>query len=67
MIIKGKLKLLVDNVPYVLTDGQCAIVQSNVAHEAIALETCEILEVYSPVREDYKKLDFRKVAWDVVQ
>ena len=48
IIIKGTLKLIVDNIPYVLTDGQCAIVQSNIGHEAIALEACEILEIIPP-------------------
>ncbi|AZD86810.1 hypothetical protein C4K14_3988 [Pseudomonas chlororaphis subsp. aureofaciens] len=66
IVMKGKLQLLLDGVPHVLTEGQCAVVESDVAHEAIALEACEILEIYSPVREDYQKLDFIKVAWDVV-
>lgn len=66
IIIKGRLKLRVGDVTHVLGDGQCAVIASNVEHEALALEACEILEIYSPVREDYQQLDFRKVAWDVV-
>ena len=37
--------------------GMGAFVGSNVLHGAKAVTTCKVIDVFTPVREDYRKLD----------
>ena len=46
MIIGGK--------PYSLTAGMYQVIPSNMPHSAIAATDCKAIDVFSPVREDYK-------------
>ncbi|KVZ90851.1 cupin [Burkholderia ubonensis] len=57
VIIRGALQFKVGDEEIVLREGECRVVASNVPHEAVALDACEIFEMYSPVREDYRALD----------
>jgi quercetin dioxygenase-like cupin family protein len=55
-VIEGQLKLVVDGVPHILEQGKVFVIPSNVRHSATAITACKLLDVFYPVREDYKKL-----------
>ena len=54
--IEGRFELVVDGVPHVLENGVFAIIPSNVWHSGTALTDCKLIDVFSPVREDYQAL-----------
>jgi len=54
--IEGRFELTVDDVPQVLENGVFAIIPSNVWHSGVALTDCKLIDVFSPVREDYREL-----------
>jgi quercetin dioxygenase-like cupin family protein len=54
-IVKGCLKLMVDEKEIILTKGMSAIVPPNAKHKAIALEDTIDLNSFTPIREDYLK------------
>ena len=53
-VYKGKFELIVDGEKLILEPGMTAIIPSNVKHSGRAHSNCEITDVFSPVREDYK-------------
>ena len=53
-VIRGKLELTIDKETRVLEAGMSAIIPSQVAHRATGVTDCLIIDVFSPVREDYK-------------
>ena len=53
-MIEGEFELTVDNETKVLTPGTVAIVPPNAAHSGKALTGCRIVDVFYPVREDYR-------------
>ena len=54
--IEGRFELTVDDVPQVLENGMFAIIPSNVWHSGIALTDCKLIDIFTPVREDYRAL-----------
>ncbi|WP_353172170.1 cupin domain-containing protein [Acinetobacter rudis] len=52
-ILKGSLRLTVDGQSVDLFAGDTFIIPSWAVHHAEALETSQVLDVYTPVREDY--------------
>ncbi|HHH50031.1 MAG TPA: cupin domain-containing protein, partial [Saprospiraceae bacterium] len=55
-IISGAFEMTVDGVTKVCKAGDIVILPSNVPHSGRALTDCYIIDVFQPVREDYKKL-----------
>ncbi len=55
-VIEGKFELIVNDVPQVLEPGLFAIIPSNVWHSGIAITDCKLIDIFSPLREDYKLL-----------
>lgn len=53
-VIEGTLELTIDAETRTLTSGMAAIIPSNVPHTAKAITDCFVLDVFHPVREDYK-------------
>jgi len=53
-VLEGKLELTVDGKVHMLEAGQAVVIPSNVRHSAVAHTDCKSLDVFSPVREDYK-------------
>ena len=52
-IIEGKLKLKVADETFVANPGDSWSIPSNAEHSAEVLEDTVVVEVFSPVREDY--------------
>jgi len=53
-MLEGELELTVDGVPHHMTPGMILIIPSNVRHSGRAITDCKLLDVFDPVREDYK-------------
>ncbi len=55
-IIEGELELTIDDEVSVLTRGKIAVIKSNAVHSGKTITRCRIVEIFSPVREDFKAL-----------
>jgi quercetin dioxygenase-like cupin family protein len=56
-VLDGDLELTRDGATIVVRPGMIAIVSPNVVHSGRALTECRVMDVFSPVREDYKSFD----------
>jgi quercetin dioxygenase-like cupin family protein len=54
-IIEGQLEMLIGGEKKLLTEGSVHVIPSNILHGAFAVTDCKIIDVFNPVREDYKK------------
>ena len=54
MITKGKFEMTIGSQTTVYESVKIAVIPSHVEHSGKALTYCEITDVFSPVREDYK-------------
>ncbi len=55
-MLKGQLHMDIDGVVYLLTQGSYHVIPSNVWHAAYSKTACKLIDVFSPVREEYKTL-----------
>ena len=53
-ILEGQLDMVIDGQPHSLTSGSYFVIPSNVWHSATAVTHCKLIDVFSPVREEYK-------------
>ena len=53
-VIKGEFELTIDRETKRLGPGSIAIIPSDAVHSGKAITECRIIEVFAPVREDYK-------------
>lgn len=53
-IIEGQLDMVIGGKPYTLTSGMYFVIPSNTPHGAVAVTDCKVIDVFNPVREDYK-------------
>lgn len=53
-VVVGTFELTVDGVPMTMSAGQVAIIPPNVKHSAKAITDCLVLDVFHPVRDDYR-------------
>ena len=51
---EGKLELVVNGEKRIMDSVCIAVIPSNVKHSAFAVTDCKLLDVFYPVREDYK-------------
>ncbi len=56
-VISGELELTVGGETRVLTFGEVATIPGDVPHSGKALTDCVVIDVFSPVREDYRLVD----------
>ncbi len=54
-LIAGEFELTVDGVPHLLKPGMVFVIPGNVRHTGKALTDCQIIDVFYPTREDYRK------------
>lgn len=55
-VLEGEMELTVEGKTTVLSSGNSMILASNVPHSGKTISKCKIIDVFSPVREDFKKL-----------
>lgn len=53
-VLRGKLELVIDGEPVILTSGDSVLVPGNVPHSGVAHEETVVLDTFAPPREDYK-------------
>ncbi|MFX0015935.1 MAG: cupin domain-containing protein [Promethearchaeota archaeon] len=53
-IIEGQLELTMEGKTKILNPGEVVVVPSNVKHRGKAISDCIVIDVFYPVREDYK-------------
>ncbi len=55
-VVRGALRVDVGGRVFEARTGDSFIVDGDVEHQASALEASEVLDVFTPVREDYREL-----------
>lgn len=53
-VLEGKFELTINGQSETLTPGMVAVIPSGSVHSGKALTDCKILDIFSPVREDYR-------------
>lgn len=53
-VIKGKLNFFTEDGEFMAEEGDSYVFESNEKHGAKILEDSEVIDVFSPSREDYK-------------
>ena len=53
-VLEGQLDMVIGGKPCSLTTGMYYVIPSNMPHGAIAVTDCKVIDVFNPVREDYK-------------
>lgn len=56
MLLKGKLELTIGDETRVCESGSMFLIPPNVPHRAVAIGPAVVLDVFSPIREDYAEL-----------
>lgn len=57
IVVDGEFELTIEGETDVLHQGRIAIIPSDASHSGRAVTDCEIVDVFSPVREAYQDLD----------
>ena len=53
LLISGRIVLTIDGTEHDVAPGDSWCIEGGVSHAARAMEDSEVVEVFSPVREDY--------------
>ena len=53
-VINGKFEFTLGGVKKIYNDGDLVIIPSNIEHSGLALTDCKLMDIFSPVREEYK-------------
>lgn len=53
-VLEGELELTCSGTTYRLTPGQTLVIPPEAAHSGRALTACRVLDVFAPVRDDYR-------------
>lgn len=53
-MLEGEFELVVDGEPLHLKPGDVVVLPSNIEHGGKAITDCRVLDVFQPVREDYR-------------
>jgi quercetin dioxygenase-like cupin family protein len=53
-VLEGTIELVVDGESYVLEAGDVLTIPGGVPHAAVGHTFCRVLDVFSPVREEYR-------------
>jgi quercetin dioxygenase-like cupin family protein len=53
-VLSGKLELTIGNETRILEQGMVGVIPSNVPHTATTITDCKVIDVFYPVRTDYR-------------
>lgn len=53
-ILEGELEMTIGGETMTLRQGDYFVIHSNVPHAAVAHVGCKVMDVFAPVREEYK-------------
>ncbi len=53
-IIEGELELIVDGESNILIPNSVVVIPSNATHSGKAITDCKVIDVFYPIREDYR-------------
>ncbi|HRG39209.1 MAG TPA: cupin domain-containing protein [Bacteroidia bacterium] len=53
-ILEGQLNMTIGGQLYELSAGMFHVIPSNIPHGAVAITDCKVMDVFNPVREDYR-------------
>ena len=53
-VMEGEFELTVAGEPKILKPGEAVFIPSNVPHSGRSITDCKLIDVFYPVREDYK-------------
>jgi len=59
-MLEGTFEMIVDGEPQTLKANMVTVIPSNVSYSGTALTDCKIIDVFYPVREDYRDPTYRK-------
>jgi quercetin dioxygenase-like cupin family protein len=54
VMLEGRMEMKIGDETVMLESGMIQVIPSNVPHSAIAHEDCKLIDVFNPVREDYR-------------
>ena len=55
-VTAGRFEMTIDGETKILEPGLFAIIPPNVVHGGTAVTDCKLIDLFSPVREDYKNI-----------
>jgi quercetin dioxygenase-like cupin family protein len=55
LMIEGTMEMKIGEETFLLEPGDIHVIPSNVVHSAFAKTECTLIDVFAPVREEYKK------------
>ncbi len=53
-VIQGQLELIIDGEKHLCKGGDVVVIPGNVPHSGRGVTDCYVIDVFQPVREDYK-------------
>lgn len=53
-LLEGEFEMTVDGETQILRAGSIVTIPPNAEHSGVALTDCKVIDVFNPVREDYK-------------
>jgi len=53
-VLDGEIELIVDGRPLILQPGTVAVIPGGVPHSARGITDARVLDVFAPVRDDYR-------------
>lgn len=54
-VLEGEFQLTVAGEPIILRQGAVLVIPSNVPHSGLAITDCKLLDIFNPVREDFRR------------
>jgi quercetin dioxygenase-like cupin family protein len=60
MLTEGEFELTIEGKPIRFGPGSVIVIPSNVRHSGLAITDCKLMDVFTPVREDFRALSEKK-------
>lgn len=60
MLTEGEFELTIEGRPARFGPGSVIVIPSHVRHSGLAVTDCKLMDVFTPVREDFKALSKKK-------